>query len=518
MELGSCADSRTPLTAADRQREPLNITGAPSNGKKAEGPQGAPWRASGYPYTPGHQSAYHVAYDDSEALRRQQQWTTRLSACCLLLFFAGLGILYYFRYTAAPYELEGLRVCAVQPSLSRHCRVSQGEECMAYSFPSFFSENLVRLVDASSEKNTFFFRSPMPLAPGGETLTEEGLIRAMKHQAELGGLAFPKEIRLQIYSLVWDGYNSSERLALAKDMPRWCGDFVDQRVDHLYAQIHLGVAAGETARAAAAAAAAAVSLSPVAAASAAAAAAADIGGGVAPRRRAKKHADTSCCGGACGTKKGCNQQLQQQQDTAASTAGDTAENTPQHHSMKMGKNCGGCGGCGGAADQQPRLLQQQQEEQDTFAAEKEGTKKHRRKHLKHDRKHHPPQHQQQQQQKLQKQQQQQHGHAAHQKGKHKHNAEQVDPKDAAAAALVPSAAAGNLGAAAAATSSLSKLTGSSNSSSSSSSGDKALVLLVHCHHGRDRTGLLVGAYKMKHLGFSLADVWKDNRVPQTPNP
>ncbi|KAL8450990.1 hypothetical protein Emed_002200 [Eimeria media] len=622
MELGSCADSRTPLTAADRQREPLSITGAPSNGKKAEGPQGAPWRASGYPYTSGHHSAYHVAYDDSEALRRQQQWTTRLSACCLLLFFAGLGILYYFRYTSEPY---------VQSSLSRHCKLSQGEECMAYSFPSFFSESLVRLVDASPEKNTFFFRSPMPLSPGGgkgftlqlsgrpeipaaaavsaaaakaaalaataclatavtKTLTEEGLMKAMKHQAELGGLVFPKDVRLQIYSLVWDGYNSSlnehcelnrefclleesdsllasvqqwplygesvnpydvpekasyigfrERLALAKDMPRWCGDFVDQRVDHLYAQIHLGVAAGETARAAAAAAAAAVSLSPVAAAAAltdaahphshqhpaaaaAAAATADIAGGVEPRRAAK-HACSSCCGGACGGKSGGGKHQQQQQQEGqqtAAAAGDTAEDTPQQQSLRQGKDCGNCGGCGGTPEQQSLrkgkdcgscggcggtpeqqsvLLQQQQEQQDAAAAAgKEGSKKHRKKHLKHE-------HKLQQQQHEQQQQLQQHKHAHH---KHKHHAEQLEPKDAAAAVLMPAAAAGNLGAAAAASSSLSKLT--SSSSSSSGGGDKALVLLVHCHHGRDRTGLLVGAYKMKHLGFSLADVWKDNRA------
>ncbi|KAL8272082.1 hypothetical protein Esti_004017 [Eimeria stiedai] len=545
---GLCADSRTPLTGADRQCEPLSITGAPSNGKKAEGPQGAPWRASGYPHNSGHHSGYQVAYD-GQFRSPAAPATVDDAAVCLLYASVLHGPRDLVLLQIHLQELEDMRFCSVQPSLSKHCKVSQGEECKAYSFPSFFSESLVRLVDASPEKNTFFFRSPMPLSTGGETLTEKGLLKAMKHQAELGGLVFPKEIRLQIYSLVWDGYNSSlnehcelnrefclleendsllaavqqwplygesvnpydvpekasERLALAKDMPRWCGDFVDQRVDHLYAQLHLGVAAGETARAAAAAAAAAVSLSPVAAAAGladaahphshqppAAAAAANIAGGIAPRRLAK-YAASSCCGGACGAKSRCGKQQQQEQQRqeAAAAAGETAEDTPHQQSLRKGRGCGGCGGA--AEQQQPQLLQQQQEQQDTgVAAAKENSKKHRRKHPKHDHK---------------VQQQQQHRPEARQK--HKHHAEQLEPRDAAAAALVPVAAAGNLGAVAAASSSLSKLT---SSSSVSSSGDKALVLLVHCHHGRDRTGLLVGAYKLKHLGFSLADVWKDNRA------
>ncbi|KAL8432914.1 hypothetical protein Efla_006715 [Eimeria flavescens] len=515
MELGISADSRTPLTAAAVPREPLHITASSPADKKTEGPPRGGWRAPGYPYIPGNQGAYHVTYDDAEALRQQQKWTTRICACCLFLFFAGLGILYYFRYTAEP-----LTTAAV----SKQCRISQGEECEAYNFPSFFSENLVRLVDASTEKNVFFFRSPMPLAPGGETLTQEGLLKAMKRQAELGGLVFPKEFRLNIYSLLnercelnreiclleesssllasvqhWPLFGESvnpydvpegDRLALAKEMPRWCGDFLDQRVDHLYSELHLGVAAGETARAAAAAAAAAVSLSPAAAAAAqqplaaaaAAAAAADVAGEVSPGGKDAKGAARGSCKG-CASSGGCSHHHQQQQEAAA--AADTAEDTAQQQGKRS--RCATCKGCG----HKPCDPQQREA---AAAADKAGSKKHRRKQRKHDLK------QQEQQQQLEQQQL-----------SHKHHVGHTEPKDAAAAALLTPAAAaaaaaaeGRFGAEEAAGSSTSKL--------SNSSSKEALVLLVHCHHGRDRTGLLVGAYKLKHLGFSLADVWRDNRA------
>ncbi|CDJ44768.1 hypothetical protein, conserved, partial [Eimeria tenella] len=55
----------------------------------------------------------------------------------------------------------------VKAELSPQCSISESGECSAYSFPSSFSEDMVRLVDASPEKNTFLFRSPMPLAAGG---------------------------------------------------------------------------------------------------------------------------------------------------------------------------------------------------------------------------------------------------------------------------------------------------------------------------------------------------------------
>lgn len=41
---------------------------------------------------------------------------------------------------------------------------------------------------------------------------------------------------------------------------------------------------------------------------------------------------------------------------------------------------------------------------------------------------------------------------------------------------------------------------------------RSKVVLVHCHHGKDRTGLLVAAYKMRFLNFSLAAAWRDNKV------
>ncbi|XP_026193762.1 uncharacterized protein LOC34620626 [Cyclospora cayetanensis] len=185
------------------------------------------------------------------------------------------------------------------------------------------------------------------------------------------------------------------RVAMAKNLPHWSGDFLDQRVDVLFSQIHLGVVADDKAHSAAAHAAAAVAVSAFPA------------------------------GGATAT---ADEQKADEQTADQQTADEQT------------------------ADQQTADQQTADQRSEAAAA----------------------------------------------------------AAAAAAAVSTPPSLASKDGAAAA--NSSSDYSDYSSSDYSDYSSKRAPIVLMHCHHGRDRTGLIAGAYKMKYLGFSLAEAWMDNRA------
>lgn len=196
-----------PLHSSDAAADPASAADTRSNSSTRSGLN-------------GNYSPYDVAYRgqayadnafDQETLQPPHRKYFRVRVLVAILVVAVLSLCFFFQRRRA---LQSTSRTAIDA-----CDLDQEPACREYGFFDGFDETVVQLVDQNPATGNFLFRSSLPLAQTTGRLMLNELTEAMRKAAAVAPLQLPERFRTILISLEWGEPNGRllEQCELARE-------------------------------------------------------------------------------------------------------------------------------------------------------------------------------------------------------------------------------------------------------------------------------------------------------------